>query len=271
MYALFEIPREAKELLDRSREILPKVLSQVQPLARAKLLPATENIYADESRRGKLYVLSEGVLSLWVNDGNLLSYEEGDLIGLEQQLGAYQGRYASDFAVRADEYSLSSMYAAGAETAERWSEFMLCRLSAQTLLIAALSHGEREYQPQVKSYHAGDVIIEQGSTGNEVYTLVEGRAEAFVDGVKVGEVEADEIFGALAALTGTPRSATVIAVGTCLVLSLEKEKFLDLIQQRPATALKLFEDMARTIVALNAQVVSLSPQGAAAAPKMAGA
>ncbi len=268
MYTLFEIPDKAKEMLARSRVLLPQIFSRVMPLRKSVRLSATSDLYGAEERRGRLYLLTEGAVSFWLNDENIFTYEEGDLVGLEQDFNGARGRYVCEFAVVADEFELSDIVAAAAvaEVGTWWTEFLIDRLNAETLIVAAVAHGEREFRPRVRNYSAGTVIIEQGAVANEVYTLLQGRADVFVDGVKVGEVLQDEIFGALATLTDMPRTATVKAASDSLAMSLEKEKFMDLMQKRPHTVLKMVEDMARSIVALNQQVVnkiaSQKPSGA---------
>ncbi len=110
----------------------------------------------------------------------------------------------------------------------------------------------------MRNFAPSEVIIKQGTSGDEVYTLLNGHANVIVDGIIVGEVLADEIFGALAALTDMPRTASVVASQNCSVLSIEKDKFIELIQNRPLTVLKMVQDMARTIVDLNKKVVDQS-------------
>src|SRR5690606_2487541 len=98
-------------------------------------------------------------------------------------------------------------------------------------------------------------MVEQGSHGDEVYTLMEGKAEVLVDGVKVGEILEEEMFGAVSLLTDKPRLASVVAATDCMVVRLSKEEFINLVQTRPDTIFKLASDLSRAIMALNDQVV----------------
>src|SRR5690625_7337213 len=77
-------------------------------------------------------------------------------------------------------------------------------------------------------FSAGETIIAQGAEADRVFTLLEGKAEALRDGVKVGEVHADEIFGALAVFTRQRRMASVVAISDCTVLAVPKDEFIDL-------------------------------------------
>jgi CRP-like cAMP-binding protein len=104
------------------------------------------------------------------------------------------------------------------------------------------------------NFAAGDIIIQQGDEAKEVFTILTGKAQAFVDDVQVGDIFQDEIFGAMAVFTGEKRSATVKAVTPCNVLAVPKEEFITLIQSHPQTTMTMIENMARRIQTLNSQL-----------------
>ncbi len=265
MHTTFESPSEVKEFFVRARTALFKFLSFAVPTQRNLLLKATSNLYADLSRQGKLYLLTEGMMHSSIKDEIIFIMEEGDLLGLENLCGNADSIFSSEFAVRADEYDIKEIYrvATTPEGAPLWSEFLLSQMRGETRIIAALGKGEKNYTPDIRSYKPGEVIITEGTKATEVYTLLKGHAHVTVNGTKVGEVLADELFGVLAALTDTPRTASVISSTHSLVLSLEREKFLDLMYKRPALVLNMVGNMSRTIVALNKKVVELSTEGTA--------
>lgn len=90
-----------------------------------------------------------------------------------------------------------------------------------------------------------------------MFIIIEGHAEALVDGQKVGDVQKDEIFGAMAVFTREKRSATVVASEPCTVMVIPKEQFLSLMQSNPRIAHSLIESMARRIDLLNKEVTQL--------------
>jgi CRP-like cAMP-binding protein len=116
-----------------------------------------------------------------------------------------------------------------------------------------------EFQPSAgfMHYRAGETIIQQGSVAHKVYTLLEGSADAVCDGVKVGEIHSNEIFGALAVFTRQPRIASVIATSDCTVLAVRKEEFITLVEHQPHICLGLIEEMAAKINQLNNQLLLL--------------
>lgn len=260
MQTIGEMPQAVSGLLQRSTDALRAVMNRLVPRTKGALLRASHDLLADHTSRGVLYLLTEGNVALTVGGDTIFIFEAGDIIGLEQCFGLADAALVTEFAVRADEYHIDDLLAqcADAAGARQWTESLMCQLHARTLMVGALGGHERNFTPEIKNYPAGSTIITEGDNAEEVYTLLEGTAEVSVKGVKVGDVLQDEIFGALATLTSTPRTASVVAKIDCLVLSLRRDKFLDLIQRRPATVLGMVENMARAIVSLNERVLSLS-------------
>ncbi len=225
------------------------------------LLHATEDLLKGPTLQGYLYLVTEGSFS-WCRDAEIcFVIEQGDVIGFEECFGHRTGRYATEFAVRCDRYPLKDIMEQIAITpavGDLWNAFHASRGAYINAHLLQAMRGEKQFTPEILSYHAGHTVIEQGTPGDKVYTLINGHAEVLVDGVSVGEVLCDEIFGALAALTDMPRTATVVTTQDSMVLSIPRENFLELVESRPATVLKMVQDMARTIVDLNKKVVEKS-------------
>jgi CRP/FNR family cyclic AMP-dependent transcriptional regulator len=114
-----------------------------------------------------------------------------------------------------------------------------------------------DFTPGFSNFAPGDTIINQGDNADLVYTLIEGHADAVCDGVKVGEIHQNEIFGALAVFTGQPRIASVIARTECTVMMVNKDDFVQLIYQQPQISVGVIEEMAAKINELNSQILSL--------------
>src|SRR5690606_19516065 len=104
---------------------------------------------------------------------------------------------------------------------------------------------------------AGEELIRQGDEADNVFIIIEGHAEAIVDGQKVGAVQRDEIFGAMAVFTREKRRASVIAAPPCTVMVIPKDQFLGLMHGNPRIAHSLIESMARRIDLLNKDVTQL--------------
>ncbi|MCP3961807.1 MAG: cyclic nucleotide-binding domain-containing protein [bacterium] len=92
----------------------------------------------------------------------------------------------------------------------------------------------------LRSYAAGDFILEEGSTGLGLFLVTAGTVEVFKtrDGEKVplAVLGRGDVLGEMALLDNQPRSATAVALeGTeCLLLS--RDQFRTLLKRRPRIA-----------------------------------
>jgi CRP-like cAMP-binding protein len=111
-------------------------------------------------------------------------------------------------------------------------------------------------------FATGDTIIREGDSADYVYALQSGSAEASQSGIKVGEIYAGEVFGALAAFSGEQRNATITATTSCKVEAVYKDSFITLARRQPDLCVKLINDLARLINDLNETILIMS-----AAPK----
>jgi CRP-like cAMP-binding protein len=99
---------------------------------------------------------------------------------------------------------------------------------------------------------------------DKMYLLLEGQVGLMAKGKAIGAVKAGEIFGEMAAISESPRSATAVAMTPCRVLSLDDKQFLSALERKPDFALML---MALMIQRLRALMARLSGIPSAAAGK----
>jgi ATP-binding cassette subfamily B protein len=101
----------------------------------------------------------------------------------------------------------------------------------------ALRDLAREFQGE--RYEPGQVIVRQGDPGDRFYVIVRGLADVVgssPDGTehRYETLEDGDYFGEIALLEDVPRTATVRAQTSCLVLALARENFLALLETMPA-------------------------------------
>ncbi|HTC98258.1 MAG TPA: cyclic nucleotide-binding domain-containing protein [Bradyrhizobium sp.] len=108
----------------------------------------------------------------------------------------------------------------------------------------------------INEYGVGDVIFEEGSTGRELYVVLNGEVEiAKVNGgsktviITLGK---GEFFGEMAVIDGSSRSATAIAAtaGT-RVMRINHARFVYLVSQQPAFALMIMDALSKRLRASN--------------------
>jgi CRP/FNR family transcriptional regulator, cyclic AMP receptor protein len=213
-------------------------------------------------RRNTYYVIS-GQILVADSEKELFLYETGDLIFPSQfeQIPNRRYRYAANSNVKLiniepDKLVLELMKSSQATQA--WIDLHAIYSYLFTSVIAERTPEAKRATPGFKRFGAGEVIIYENTYTDYVYTLIEGSAIATCDGVKVGEIENEQIFGALSVLTKQKTTASVIAQGVCLVLMVHRDEFSDVIFTHPKLFLSILEDLASTIISLNQKVAELS-------------
>src|SRR6185369_13797294 len=86
---------------------------------------------------------------------------------------------------------------------------------------------------------AGQIVVTEGEVGSLFYLLVRGqvaviRHPAGAAPVNLGVLEDGDQFGELALLNDAPRNATVTARTDCLMLTLTRQHFLNLLATTPS-------------------------------------
>ena len=111
-----------------------------------------------------------------------------------------------------------------------------------------------------KKFGPGELIVEEGHTGNGLYLIVSGNVEA-VKGLgteqqqivnKLGE---GEVFGELALLGEWPRTATVRAVDSVECLGIDRWVFLAQVERQPQVGIRMLHILAQKLRDSDARLV----------------
>lgn len=263
MYLLGEQPAYADQLISRLQSIPGKLLDGLSPCDEPLQIERSENL-ASDLPSNQLFIIDNGLLHALVDERPLFYLQEGDLVGLRQGIDLPSCRYTSDEPLTLIPYSRSDVFKHIYANESRQELFIQYLVGHTALLSDALARIKQpEIRPATGSKHfaKGDALINQGDEADHVFIIIDGHAEAFVDGVKVGDVQKDEIFGAMAVFTHEKRSATVLASQACTVMVIPKDQFLSLMESNPRIAHSLVESMARRIDLLNKEVTGLRQPG----------
>ncbi len=109
----------------------------------------------------------------------------------------------------------------------------------------------------INEYDASDVIFEEGSTGRELFVVLEGKIDIVKNSganrtviVTLGK---GEFFGEMAVIDGSSRSATAVAaVSGTRVMRINHARFVYLVSQQPAFALMIMDALSKRLRASNA-------------------
>ena len=100
-------------------------------------------------------------------------------------------------------------------------------------------------------YKNGEVIIEQGTSGDCLYVIQEGKVEVVLENnneeVKVAELGKSEFFGEMGLFESDVRSCTVRALGKAQILTIDKKNFYESIQNDASLAYRLLEKMSHRL------------------------
>jgi len=99
--------------------------------------------------------------------------------------------------------------------------------------------------PDVERYEDTDVIIREGNKDMDFFKLIQGAFLVVKGGKKIAEiVQPGEYFGEMSAITGEPRSATIISKGRSIIKRFPGDKLYELIEKYPDVAKHLFKVIA---------------------------
>ena len=115
------------------------------------------------------------------------------------------------------------------------------------------------------TFPAGHVIIAEGTLDDRIFVMLGGRVrvveampEAFTEAV-LGGLGEGEVFGELAALTGRPRSATVIAVQRTRCLALSRDRFVAVLERSADLGLGVAQLLARRLQESDRRLARYAP------------
>jgi CRP/FNR family transcriptional regulator, cyclic AMP receptor protein len=108
----------------------------------------------------------------------------------------------------------------------------------------------------INEFDVDDVIFEEGSTGRELFVVLDGQVEiAKMNGLAktvIVTLGKGEFFGEMAVIDGSSRSATAIAATpNTRVMRINHARFVYLVSQQPAFALMIMDALSKRLRASN--------------------
>ena len=116
----------------------------------------------------------------------------------------------------------------------------------------------------INEFDVDDVIFEEGSTGRELFVVLDGKVEiAKINGASktvIVTLGKGEFFGEMAVIDGSSRSATAIAAApNTRVMRINHARFVYLVSQQPAFALMIMDALTKRLRASNAVTFRARP------------
>jgi CRP/FNR family transcriptional regulator, cyclic AMP receptor protein len=99
----------------------------------------------------------------------------------------------------------------------------------------------------VATFAAGEVIFAEGDKGDNMYVLRSGEVEVERDGQVAETLAPGGIFGEMALIDGSPRSATARAKTACELAPINEKSFLFLVHETPFFAIAVMRTLAERL------------------------
>jgi CRP-like cAMP-binding protein len=96
------------------------------------------------------------------------------------------------------------------------------------------------------SYETGEVIFREGEPSDAAFLILSGKVEVVrrqIDGgdKHIAILDKGEYVGEMGAIDDKPRSATALAMGPVICMSVDQEEFMDMLLKRPQDSIELLK------------------------------
>jgi len=106
----------------------------------------------------------------------------------------------------------------------------------------------------VRTVKAGDVIFREGDAADEMYVIKTGTVEIRVGNRVLEKLGENTIFGEMALIDSSRRSADAVAVTDATIIPVTEKQFLWMVSQTPFFALKVMRVLAQRLRTANTAI-----------------
>ena len=101
---------------------------------------------------------------------------------------------------------------------------------------------------------AGETIFHEGDEGKVMYVLLAGSVKLSVTGRQLEKLAKGAVFGEMALIDASPRSASAVALTDCTLVPVTGDRFRDLIRRDPQFALDIMATMAAHLRSMDRRI-----------------
>jgi CRP/FNR family transcriptional regulator, cyclic AMP receptor protein len=104
----------------------------------------------------------------------------------------------------------------------------------------------------VRTFDSDEIIFRKGDPGVGLYVIRDGAVDVYSEfsdltRYKVASLESGDFFGEISLLNDSPRSATVVAVKSSILLGFFRHDLLELMNSDPSLGVKLVYNLAKIV------------------------
>lgn len=100
-----------------------------------------------------------------------------------------------------------------------------------------------KFEKNVDYYDAGETIFQAGDEGHCMYVVQAGEVDVMVGDMLIETIGPGGIFGEMALIDKSPRSASVVARADCRLVALDEAKFMQHVHRTPFFAIQVMRIM----------------------------
>ena len=209
-------------------------------------------IVSEGEQKEGLYVILDGSVEIFQNKRSIRVLQDGDVFGLEtiflQKCSTVTAKALSPSRIAVyPKNVLEEIIPGNSQVATQIIKSLVAQLEQTTQ--AAAEHiplgGFVDFRERI--YQEGEVIIEEGTAGKEIYQLVESEGGLLVS-IKGKEVarmtQPGEYFGEMSSLLNQTRTATVTSLGRSVVQVFPGEDLESTLLHYPRLSKKIIDTLA---------------------------
>ncbi len=102
-----------------------------------------------------------------------------------------------------------------------------------------------------RSYRNGDTIFREGDDADCLYVIQQGDVEIRLGNRVLGTLNRGSMFGEMALIDGSPRSATAVAASDVTLIPVNEKQFLFMVSHTPYIALNVMRVLADRLRHMN--------------------
>lgn len=258
MLSIIDVPSEILALHEETKECAEEILSllknepeDVHHQHGADLITAHPD---------SLIFIRKGICKNFYNESFVRFFSAGDLI-VNLRPPVLSDRIQSEMAVDVTIVESTSLQAALEESSEVRSKLQwFCGAQEEILRALCATYAGQDFKPDIdlRQYEKGDIIINEGDNPEAIFEMIEGCALVTVKGTEVGRIERGEVFGEISFLTASPRTASVVAAGSCLCQAIKGGDFDSIVKFRPTLIHSMSRTIAKRLTEVNERLVRIS-------------
>ncbi|MFH1626324.1 MAG: cyclic nucleotide-binding domain-containing protein [Pseudomonadota bacterium] len=231
-----------------------------------KMYEPEQTIISEGEKKNCFYTILLGSVEVLQRGKNIRVLREGDVFGLESFFlhRPYTTTVRALTDVRIATYStgvMKDIIYTRPNLTEKILNSLLNQLEQTTQIAEEHMTSEGFLYLNEKVYEDGETIIEEGTTGDEFFRLVETEGGLLVtkEGKQIGKIEKPgEFFGEMSGILNQPRSATVTSVGKSIVQVFSADSLDEIFESYPTAARNLLHGIAYRLSETDKRIVKVT-------------